>query len=853
LAKDSAMQIYFRCSRCRKLLCIGLKMAGMPITCPLCRGEVIVPSGSEPLGPVTPQAGPLAPPTPACPVPIPAAAAVASAGVPVVPRGTRRWSWPSDRRVALAGAAAGLLAAALVTAHLRSGRQAPVPGHPSPTPADEVAAAVEQRALTSATGDELLALAEREEDPADERPPSAADSHARLQASFRPAPERTPGGSSGLRMGVLPDDDATRPVGEREAVKRRRHWSEAELRAQLAKMPEVGLERRLFSDLIWNYRASLQRDAVATNHLTFDPSFLVGIYPGVATMPLRYGKACRLDRKAAGMLDTLSRKLRVYVAQFTPHGPGKRSDPQKLAHVLRNELRGKQPEWLRAGAIPALMQQLTPEDERLRLMLVALLAEVSDRQASLALANRAAFDLSPDVRGAAIDALKDRPRSEYRQVFLRALRYPWAPAADHAAEALVALNDRAAVPMLVRMLREPDPSAPVSVGGHKAVREVVRVNHLANCLMCHPPSVTYQDPVPGVVPAVSWQFPAASSTQALSLTNSMNALTSRTTSTGTTSQTGCHNYTATSSTSSVNIGPHGTGTATQSVTVTVSTPGSRRTFTVTRTLTLAERPELRKTKQPSLTTVSLPLLVRGDVTYLRQDFSVPQPVAQPAGPSPLPMRFDYLVRTRPLSSEEARQLVPADRADYEQRQAVLFALRELTGLDAGLRTASWEAIFPNAGLEARTAELSDRLVQAAPARRSGLLDEFRTGKGPVYTQALARAIPRLPEAARAEARAALVARLRRLSAATVQAEMRDENAEVRRAAAVACLAKGAQECVPDLVELLKDPEPAVVEAAHNTLRRLSGQDFGPEPGGDADERARAAEAWIEWQERQDRS
>ena len=75
---------------------------------------------------------------------------------------------------------------------------------------------------------------------------------------------------------------------------------------------------------------------------------------------------------------------------------------------------------------------------------------------------RAVFDLSPDVREAAVKALRARRNSEYRPVLLGALRYPWAPAADHAAEALVALEDRGAAGQLVRLLDEPDPALPTT-------------------------------------------------------------------------------------------------------------------------------------------------------------------------------------------------------------------------------------------------------------------------------------------------------------------------------------------------------------------------------------------------------
>jgi hypothetical protein len=67
--------------------------------------------------------------------------------------------------------------------------------------------------------------------------------------------------------------------------------------------------------------------------------------------------------------------------------------------------------------------------------------------------------------------------------------------------------------------------------------------------------------------------------------------------------------------------------------------------------------------------------VRADVTYLRQDFSALQPVEEP-GAWPKVQRFDYLLRSRPLTPEEAAAIAPA-AASYPQRDAVLYALRRL--------------------------------------------------------------------------------------------------------------------------------------------------------------------------------
>ena len=66
-----------------------------------------------------------------------------------------------------------------------------------------------------------------------------------------------------------------------------------------------------------------------------------------------------------------------------------------------------------------------------------------------ALTQRALFDTAHEVREAAVKALQNRPRPEVRRLLLAGFRYPWAPVADHAAEAVVALEDTGAVPALL--------------------------------------------------------------------------------------------------------------------------------------------------------------------------------------------------------------------------------------------------------------------------------------------------------------------------------------------------------------------------------------------------------------------
>jgi len=100
------------------------------------------------------------------------------------------------------------------------------------------------------------------------------------------------------------------------------------------------------------------------------------------------------------------------------------------------------------------------------------------------------------------------------------------------------------------------------------------------------------------------------------------------------------------------------------------------------------------------------VLVRVDVTYLRQDFSVLQPVAD-AGPWPDMQRFDFLVRSRDLTEDEARSY--RERLEPKQtgalspyHRAVLTALRELTGRDTAPTPGAWRRLLKLPGSHKRT-------------------------------------------------------------------------------------------------------------------------------------------------------
>jgi hypothetical protein len=267
--------------------------------------------------------------------------------------------------------------------------------------------------------------------------------------------------------------------------------------------------------------------------------------------------------------------------------------------------------------IAALMQALAPESPTIRRGLVKYLSTISHVDATKALARLAIFSVEDEVRKAAIDVLKVRRERDYTDILLTGLRYPWPDVAKRAAEAVVKLERNDLVPKLVDLLDEPDPRAPVvkEVDNQKVseVRELVRINHHRNCLLCHAPGNTGNvaaETLTAQVPVPSDPLPTPSQGYQTSLPD---------------------------------------------------------------------------------------LLVRIDVTYLRQDFSMMQAVAD-ANPWPEMQRFDFLVRTRTLSEKEAEEYreklahrEPGRVSPYQR--AALFALRELTGRDTEPTPEAWRRLL----------------------------------------------------------------------------------------------------------------------------------------------------------------
>ena len=471
--------------------------------------------------------------------------------------------------------------------------------------------------------------------------------------------------------------------------------SENDLRLQLHQAPEVGLKPSVRDALAEAYKTSYQSNAATGRKPIFGPSTLVSLMPSAQQLPLRGFPGCQLSPDSAVTLGVHSRALHAYLDALAPKdATGKRGDPRLVRETLRRERRGKPPAWLRPEALPAMVQILMAEDVPLRLILVDMMADIPGKAASIRLAQRAVYDLSPEVRAAAIDALRQRPAGEARRTLVDALRYPWPAAADHAADALVALGDRDAAPLLVALLDKPDPAAPYATKTGASVHELVRVNHVQNCLLCHVPAVG-RDPVTDVDPFARRP-----------------------------SQTYDVGY----------RGPR--------------IPGGSGGVWANK------------------------VLIRADVQFLRQDFSVTFP---PGGSYSAAggLRFDFLVRTRPLKPAEVREWkYRQDAPTYPQREATLYALRAVTGRDAGPTTEAWLTLYPHAHAEAEGLRLGAALRAAPPDQREQLLARYRDAKEDHYTEGLAHAIPHVTAKFQEKVRAALVERLARLPVDDLRATSR---------------------------------------------------------------------------------
>lgn len=152
-------------------------------------------------------------------------------------------------------------------------------------------------------------------------------------------------------------------------------------------------------------------------------------------------------------------------------------------------------EHVTLARLAATTQMMAAESGDLRAGLAKYLTAVPHVEATRHLARLALFSPEEDVRAAALDALKVRREKDYTDLLVGGLRYPWPAVARRAADAVAKLERKDLIPELVKVLDEADPRLPKTTAKGTTVRELVKLNHHRNCLLCHPSGK------PGEVPA----------------------------------------------------------------------------------------------------------------------------------------------------------------------------------------------------------------------------------------------------------------------------------------------------------------------------------------------------------------
>ncbi|HMF17571.1 MAG TPA: hypothetical protein VKE98_10215 [Gemmataceae bacterium] len=335
-------------------------------------------------------------------------------------------------------------------------------------------------------------------------------------------------------------------------------------------------------------------------------------------MPMAMGDSCRLTPERAGEFAAQLQALR-----------GAMNHHDLAAQFLRPAGQMK-PE----ARIAAVMQVLGPESAQRRQEMIKVLATLSHAESTRALASLAIFSEEESVRRSALDVLKTRNDKDYTEILLKGMNYPWPAVAQRTGEAIAKLKRNDLLPKVVDMLEAPDPRAPQTkeIQGKKVpvVRELVKVNHLRNCLLCHAPADT----------------------------NAVTALN----------------------------------------TESKDSPKLRLPATLSLTAPVPLPNQQLPSPSPSggYGQFSIPgTLVRIDVTYLRQDFSVKLPVVD-AKPWPDMQRFDFLVRTRQVSEQEAKaygELLRPAKGLTPYQQVALTTLRTMTGQDAEPTAAAWRRLL----------------------------------------------------------------------------------------------------------------------------------------------------------------
>jgi hypothetical protein len=349
--------------------------------------------------------------------------------------------------------------------------------------------------------------------------------------------------------------------------------------------------------------------------------------PDLHGLPFRMGDECRTSEAQGRILPFLSATVNDAVKAYQSGSVSLDVFTDTLAELQTRPTlttskglkmrvsRDNEDNYYRA-LVSTLIQVLGPEPEKPRTRLARSLATIPHVDATKALAQLALFAPEKEVRATALEGLRLRSDKDYTDILLQGFQYPLPEVSKRAAEALIKLERKDLLANLVDVLERPDPRLPSTrmENGKEAavVRELVKVNHHHNCVLCHAPANTPDVP--------EWALK-----------------------------------------------------------VTVPLPSEPFSESYLRP----------KSKLP----IPPEIFVRIDMTYLRQDFSLMMPVANP-DPWPVQQRFDFFVRTRALTPQEAQAWqVGAKDGLSPYQQSALLALRELTGRDTQPTAQAWRALL----------------------------------------------------------------------------------------------------------------------------------------------------------------
>lgn len=417
------------------------------------------------------------------------------------------------------------------------------------------------------------------------------------------ATRRTHFGPNDRPSEPLPPIDAARPAADLLPAPPRTDSAPVYLGAELSGVPELMLEAAPeLTKEEWASRKA--RTAAAALHLNrHEPDgYLKAVLsdrPDLAGLPFAMGGACR----TTGPLTKAFKEA----AEAVRRGKG-----SAMLENVPGPDAGEARERFYQARLAVVAQVLPTETAAHQHEMVLSLASAPRPEATRALARLAVFATDKSTRAAAIEALAVRREGGWEDVVVAGLRYPWPAIADNAAATITALRRQDLAPHLKAALDAPDPRSPraeVVEGRRETVAyEVVRVNHLRNCLLCHAPAERGQSPAETLVAEVP--VPA--------------------------------------------------------------TP----------------LPDTRSGYGQSNSN----LLVRIDVTYLRHDFSAMQAVSDwTAATWGAKQRFDFLVRRRVLTPDEASRLQARLGGESPFRLAAARALRELAAAEVETRNAAPDA------------------------------------------------------------------------------------------------------------------------------------------------------------------